>query len=144
MLKDCAMIQDEIAIRQVIDKFLRSYERHNTDGCVGLLSSEQPFLFLGTNANEVFTTPAEVRTALEKDFRSMTDIRWGAYSHCAVTTSANLAQALLELPLSFTAEGKTQHLTFRFAFGFQKQQENWRIALAMGSVPHAPDTQTFQ
>lgn len=138
------MTQDEITIRDVINQFLRSYERQDIDACIALLSSDQPFLFLGTNVNEVFTTPSDVRTALAKDFRSMTDIRWGAYQHCAVTTSTNLAQALLELPLSFTAEGKTQKLTFRFSFTFQKQQGQWRIALAMGCIPYAPDTQTFQ
>jgi SnoaL-like domain len=138
------MIQDEITIGQVIDQFLRSYQRQDIDGSIALLSSDQPFLSLGTNVNEVFTTPSDVRTSLAKDFRTMRDISWGTYRHCALTATATLAQALLELPLTFTAEGKTQHLTFRFAFAFQKQQGQCRIALAMRCIPYAPDNQTFQ
>ena len=138
------MTQDEHAIRQVIDQFLRRYERNEVDGCIELLSSDQPFLFMGTNVNEVCPTLSDVRTALERDFRAMTDIQWGAYRHCALIASSTLGQALVELPLTFTAGAETQQLVFRFAFGFVNAQGRWRISLAMGSLPNPADTEAAQ
>mgnify|MGYP003352630211 FL=1 len=69
------MNDDEQAIRQVIDNFLRSYERQDADGCLTHMSSEKPFMFFGTNTNEVFTSPKELRPVFAKDFRTMDNLK---------------------------------------------------------------------
>lgn len=127
------------------DKPLQDLGRpDDVDGRLALLSSDQPFLVLGTNVNEVCPTLSDVRTALERDFRSMTNIRWGTYRHCALIASTTMGQALVELPLTFTAGAETQQLVFRFGFGCVKAQGQWRIFLAMGCLPHPDDTPAAQ
>ena len=137
------MHSEDAVIRQVINDFLGSYERRNVDGCMSYMSSAKPFLFLGTNANEVFKTSHDLREAFHKDFSTFTDIHWGEYRHIAIIGSPTLASAVLEVPFSFQVKGKKQDTLFRFALTLQKQNDQWKICLAMASIPHAADTVTF-
>jgi ketosteroid isomerase-like protein len=137
------MTKEEAAVRQVVKQFLSGYEQRQVESCMSVMTHSRPLLFLGTNADEVFKTPEDLRAAFDRDFRAMTNIRWGDYRHFAIEASSTLASVLVELAVSFQAGEKKEQTLFRFAFALHKELEQWKICLAMGCVPHKSGTITF-
>ncbi|HLZ33448.1 MAG TPA: nuclear transport factor 2 family protein [Nitrospira sp.] len=137
------MTKEEAAVREVVKEFLSGYEQRQVESCMSVMTHSRPLLFLGTNADEVWKTPEDLRAAFDRDFRTMTNIRWGDYRHFAIEASATLASVLIELPVSFQVGEKQEQTLFRFALTLHKELEQWKISLAMGSVPHKAGTITF-
>lgn len=137
------MINEETSVREVLKEFLNGLEQRQVENCMSVMTHSRPLLFLGTNADEVFETPEDLRAAINRDFDNMTNLRWGEYRHFAIEASSTLASVLIELPLSFQAGEKKERTLFRFAFTLHKELEQWKISMAMGCVPHKSGTINF-
>lgn len=129
--------------KSVAMQFLTAYAGRNTGACMSLMAKNSPLLIVGTNADEVFTTPDEVRLSLERDFDNMSNVMLGKVNYAAVIAEETLASVLLELPISFLANDQQENLHLRYAFTLVKEHGEWRIAQAMASVPVSSGNYNF-
>jgi len=109
------MANEKQAALDTVNDFLDSYSQRNIERCMSLISVSRSILLFGTNENEVFKTRDDVRSAFKRDFKSMTNIRWGEHRQFH-------AEALSTL----TREG-----------------EQWKICSGMASVPSVAGTYSF-
>jgi ketosteroid isomerase-like protein len=137
------MTAEEKSILDAFGKYLDSYSKRDIEGCMSSIAQSKPVTIFGTNENEVFASRGEVRSAFERDFGSMTDIRWGAQRNVRVEVSTTLASLLVELPLFYRSEGKDVETLFRYALTFTFEGGQWKICSGMASVPFAAGTYEF-
>ncbi len=137
------MDKEEQAALDAVLSFLDHYAKRNIDGCMSALTTSKPILLFGTNEDEVFIKTEDIRTALTKDFDSMTNIRLGKYRNVHVETSAALASVMVELPISYQSEGKEVETLFRYALTLTKEGKQWKICSGMASVPFTSGTYSF-
>lgn len=124
-------------------EFLNAYAHRDIDACMQCFADRKSILVFGTNLDEVFKTPDEVRSSLQRDFSNMSNIQWGAVSHMTVEESENLASVLIEMPVAFLANAEQEKTVLRYAMTLIKQAQNWRIVSAMASVPAAAGSYNF-
>jgi hypothetical protein len=137
------MTTNEQAALDTVLNFLQSYSKKDVEGCMAAIATSRPVLLLGTNADEVFRSPGDFRSALSRDFASMDDVRWGAQRDVHVVANAALASVVIEVPLSYLAEGKKTETLFRYALTLAKEGERWKICSGMASVPAPAGTCCF-
>ena len=137
------MTKEEQAALDTVKAFLDSYSERNIEGYMSLISVSRPIMLFGTNENEVFKTSDDIRSALQRDFESMADIRWGEYRQLHVEALSTLATVLVELPISYHSEGKAVATLFRYALTLAKEGDQWKIRSGMASVPFGAGTYTF-
>jgi hypothetical protein len=123
--------------------FLDNYAKGDVAGCVKAVSTSAPILLFGTNDNEVLKGADDVSEAVTRDTSTMTDIVWGEPRNIQVLSAPTLASVLLELPISYRAEGKTVETLFRYALTLGKEGSKWKICGGLASVPFASGTYTF-
>ncbi|HAW57854.1 MAG TPA: hypothetical protein DCX03_02370 [Bacteroidales bacterium] len=137
------MTKEEKAVLKVVKKFLSSYANRNIDGCMDTLTKSESIVMLGTNDNEIFKTAKGVRAALKKDYKSMSDIRWGKSRNLYVKVSPALASVVIEMPIFYKSEGEKVKTIFRYAMTLVKENETWKICAGMASVPFSSGTYSF-
>ncbi len=137
------MNHEEQSVLNAVMTFLDSYASRNVEECMSAIAVSKPILLLGTNDNEVFKTAEEVREAFEKDFASMTNIRWGKQRYIHIIASPTIASVIFELPISYQTDGKDVEVIFRYALTLTKEAERWKICSGMASVPYATGTYSF-
>lgn len=137
------MTDDEKGAFETVKHFLEGYSQRNVEACMSLISAAKPILLFGTNENEVFKTPDDVRSALKSDFEGMIHIHWGEHRHFHVEAQSTFASVLLELPISYQVEGKEHETLFRYALTLVKEDGQWKICSGMASVPFAAGTYSF-
>lgn len=137
------MTRDEQAALDTVMKFLDSYAESNVEGCMSVMATSKPILLLGTNENEILRTTEEVRTLLERDFASMTDISFGTHRNLHVEVVPGLSSVIIEFPISYRSEGDNVETLFRYALTLIKEGEAWKISSGMASVPFSAGTYSF-
>ncbi len=137
------MTDQEQAALDTVMKFLDSYSQRSVEGCMSAIAGSRPTLLFGTNENEVFKTPDDIRAALSSDFGSMTDIRWGAQRNVRVEAASTLASVLVELPISYRSHGENVETLFRYALTLVNEGGQWKICAGIASVPFAAGTYSF-
>jgi hypothetical protein len=137
------MTDEEQGAFETVKNFLDSHSQRNIENCMSLISASRPILLFGTNENEVFETRDDVRSALKRDFESMTNIRWGEHRQFHVEALSTLASVLVELPISYEIEGKRTETLFRYALTLTREDGEWKICSGMASVPFAAGTYSF-
>jgi hypothetical protein len=60
------MNKEEQAALDVVMKFLDGYSGRNVDDCMSAIAASKSILMVGTNDNEVFRTPEDVRAACQR------------------------------------------------------------------------------
>lgn len=133
----------ESAMHAVMN-FLRSYSEKDVEKCMSAIATSKPVMMMGTNDNEVFASPPEIREAFRKDFANMDDIRWGEPRHAHTEASEKLAFVIVELPVTFRSEGEEVKTLFRYAPGLVPENGGWKIFSGIASVPFKSGTCTFQ
>ena len=137
------MIREEQAALDAVMNFLDSYAQRNIEGCMSAIAVSRPIMLFGTNENEVFRTSGDLRSALKRDFASMTNIRWGKHRNIHVEVASMFASVIVELPISYQIYGKGVETLFRYALTLTKEGEQWKICSGMASVPFADGTYLF-
>ncbi|PKN61444.1 MAG: hypothetical protein CVU57_29525 [Deltaproteobacteria bacterium HGW-Deltaproteobacteria-15] len=137
------MNKEEQAALDVVMKFLDGYSGRNVDDCMSAIAASKSILMVGTNDNEVFRTPEDVRAAFKRDFDKMADIRWGEHRNVHVQASQTLASVFIELPISYQSEGENVQTLFRYALTLVKEGGQWKICAGVASVPFASGTYAF-
>lgn len=137
------MTDEKQNVLDIVMSFLDSYSQKNIEKCISAMTASKPILLFGTNDDEVFRTADDIRAALNRDFSSMNDIRWGKHRNLYVETSPSLASVIIELPLSYQSEGKNIETLFRYALTLIKENSQWKICSGMASVPFSAGTYTF-
>ena len=137
------MADEKLIVSETIQRYLEAYAKKDLEGCLGFIAERVPLLMLGTNDDEIITERKELLNAYQRDFSMMDNIALGEARQCHVETGADLASMLLELPLSYTAEGDTTKTLFRFAFTLVRENGEWKISAGMTSVPFKSGTYSF-
>jgi len=137
------MTNEEQGASETVRNFLDSYSQRNIEACMSLISASKPIMLFGTNENEVLKTREDVRSALKRDFDSMTNIRWGEYRQFRVEALSALASIFVELPISYQIEGKECETLFRYALTLTREDGQWKICSGMASVPFPVGTYSF-
>jgi hypothetical protein len=137
------MANEKQAALDTVNDFLDSYSQRNIERCMSLISVSRSILLFGTNENEVFKTRDDVRSAFKRDFKSMTNIRWGEHRQFHAEALSTLASVLVELPISYHSEEKEVETLFRYALTLTKEGEQWKICSGMASVPSVAGTYSF-
>ncbi len=137
------MTNDEKTAVDTVMRFLACYADRNVEACMAFLTTSRAVFMLGTNANEVFRTADEVRSAFARDFASMNSIRWGQERHMHVVTASDLASVIVELPISYESDGESVATIFRYALTLAKENQQWKICSGLASVPFTEGTYRF-
>ena len=137
------MTNEEQGAFEAVRNFLDSYSQRNIEACMSLISASRPIMLFGTNENEVFKTRDDLRSALKRDFDSMTNIRWGEHRQFHVEALSTLASVLVELSISYQIGGKETETLFRYALTLTREDGQWKICSGMASVPFAAGTYSF-
>jgi hypothetical protein len=137
------MTKEENAALKAVTTFLNNYAKKNIDGCMAILTKSESIMMLGTNDNEIFTTTKSIRAAFKRDYKSMSDIRWGKRRNLFVKASSTLAGVIIEMPISYKSEGEKVKTIFRYAMTLVKENEKWKICAGMASVPFSSGTYSF-
>lgn len=137
------MKQDMQAVSDTVMTFLEAYAKGDVDACLSVFAQESPILVLGTNLDEVCQSREDLRAGLLRDFASMSQVRWGDARHLHITPGSSHAGVLLELPLTYVAEGKTEQVMFRYAFSLVKEMGQWKIVTGMASIAAAAGSYVF-
>jgi hypothetical protein len=134
--------EEQTALKTVIN-FLSNYLKRNVEGCVAAITKSKPIMVLGTNDNEVFKTIPEISVAFKRDFKNMSNIRWGKRRNFHVKVDPTLASVIIELPVSYQSEWEKVKTLFRYALVLTKEGEKWKICSGMAAVPFATGTYSF-
>jgi len=110
---------------------------------MAILTKSESIMMLGANDNEIFTTTKSIRAAFKRDYKSMSDIRWGKRRNLFVKASSTLAGVIIEMPISYKSEGEKVKTIFRYAMTLVKENEKWKICAGMASVPFSSGTYSF-
>jgi hypothetical protein len=137
------MTSDEQGALDTVKKYLNGYSGGDIEECMSVIASSKPLLLFGTNVDEVFRNTDEVRAALRRDKESMAHIHFGEFRSFHVDTAPSLAVVVLEVPVSFEAEGQKNNTLMRIAFSLAKEVEQWKISSGMVSVPFGAGTYSF-
>lgn len=137
------MTKERAAIQQIVNEFLQAYELQQVDRVMSFYSQTTALLVLGTNENEAFQSTQELREAYKRDFSDMANFKWGAFHQFSLEVSEGLASVLMEMPMSFQAEGKKQQSLFRLSLTLRNEGNKWMICEALGSVPYPAGTVSF-
>jgi hypothetical protein len=137
------MTIEKQAVLNAVMNYLDSYSRKEIENCMLAISTSTPILLFGTNDNEVFRSADEVRTALNRDFDLMSNIRWDRHSYLHIETSPTLASVVIELSISYQSEGKHIETPFRYALTLIKEDLLWKICSGMACVPFPTGTYAF-
>jgi hypothetical protein len=137
------MTSDEQGALDTVKRYLGGYSSGDIDECMSVIASSKPLLLFGTNVDEVFRSTDEVRTALRRDKESMANIHFGDFRSFHVDAAPSLAFVVLEVPVSFDAEGQKNNTLMRIAFSLFKEVEQWKISSGMVSVPFDAGTYSF-
>jgi ketosteroid isomerase-like protein len=130
-------------VKETTMQFLNAYASRDLAGCMQLIAEDKPLMLLGTNLEEVAKTREEVQQVLQRDFAAMSNIEWGTASHISIKAEDQLASVLIELPISYVANEKQEQTVLRYALALIKQNDSWRIAQAMASLPAPAGTYNF-
>jgi hypothetical protein len=123
--------------------FLANYSKRDVEGCVATITKSKPIMLLGTNDNEVFKTIPEISVAFKRDFKKMSNIRWGKRRNLHVKVVPTLASVIIELLVSYQSEGEKVKTLFRYALTLTKEGEKWKICSGMAAVTLATGTYSF-
>lgn len=137
------MTNEKQAVLNAVMNYLDSYSRKEIENCMLAIVASTPILFFGTNDNEVCRSPDEIRAAFNRDFSSMSNIRWGKHRYLHVEASSTLASVVIELPISYQSEGKEIETLFRYALTLIKEDARWKICSGVASVPFVAETYAF-
>lgn len=137
------MTNEKKAVLNAVMNYLNSYSRKEIENCMLAIVASTPVLLFGTNDNEIFRSSDDVRAALNRDFGSMSNIRWGEHHYLHVEASPTLASVVIELPISYQNEGKEIETLIRYALTLIKEDARWKISSGLASVPFAAGTYAF-
>jgi len=137
------MADEKRIVMEAVQGYLDAYSKRDVEGCLGFIAERTPVLILGTNDDEIITDRKAVEASFRCDFSMMDHISFGEVRNCHVQADGNLAGVLLELPVSYQAEGVETRTLFRFAFTLIREDGAWRMCAGMTSVPFKSGTYSF-
>ncbi|NTW51514.1 MAG: nuclear transport factor 2 family protein [Chlorobiaceae bacterium] len=126
-----------------VRRYLGGYSSGNIDESMSVIASSAEILLFGTNIDEVFRSTDEVRTALERDAGIMTNIQFGDFRSLHLETAPSLAFVLLEVPVSYEADGQNNNTLMRMGFSLVQEDGMWKISSGMVSVPFGSGSYSF-
>jgi hypothetical protein len=121
----------EAAVKQRVDLLLSRYARNDQVGLIALLDP-QKFTMLGTNFNEKISSPAELRSMMDRDFQqwqtvSITDVR-----DMDVRVGSDLATAVFAMTFSL---GTGPTLPVRLCTTWRKVKGEWLLTQSASAIP---------
>ena len=138
------MKNNDSAVLSTVKQFLNGYASQDPESCMRVISTSVPVVFFGTNLDEVFRDADSIRSALIRDFGSISDIHFGEYQQLIVHAENSLASLIVELPISFKVTEDTQQCIFRYVFNLRKEENDaWKIYSCMVCVPFSSGTLAF-
>ncbi|MDD2335637.1 MAG: nuclear transport factor 2 family protein [Geobacteraceae bacterium] len=137
------MADEKLKVIETMQRYLDAYSKKDLEGCLELFAEQTPLLMLGTNDDEIIPNRRALADAYLRDFSMMDNIALGSVRQRHVEVGADLASILLELPLSYTAEGDQTTTLFRFAFTMVRENGAWKISAGLVSVPFKSGTYSF-
>ncbi|NTU58801.1 MAG: nuclear transport factor 2 family protein [Chlorobiaceae bacterium] len=137
------MTTEELGALDTVKQYLSGYSNGNVEECMSVIATAKPILLFGTNVDEVLKSADEVRATLQRDKESMANINFGDFRSLHVDASPTLAVAVLEIPISYEADGLKNNTLMRIAFSLIKEDDRWKISSGMVSVPFDAGTYSF-
>ena len=134
----------EDSVNETIKRFLDGYAKRDPALCLSAFVERSPMMIVGTNLDEICQNREQLESALMRDFACMSALNWGVPRHRLVVAKQDMASVFVELPLSYTAEGKDLQVWFRYAFTLLPESGQWRICSAMAAVPAAAGNYQFE
>ena len=133
----------EKSINETIDRFFDGYANGDMAACLSAFVEQPPMMVVGTNVDEICQDREQLASALQRDFASMSAVRWGTPRYRQVFAAQSMASVFIERPLAYTADGEEQQLLFRYAFTLRPESGQWKVCSAMAAVPAAAGNYQF-
>ncbi|NLG15900.1 MAG: nuclear transport factor 2 family protein [Fibrobacter sp.] len=137
------MNQFETEVFNTVGAFLGAYAGKDLQSCLSYIATDTPLLIMGTNDDEVITSYEEVAESFAADFSIMDGLTWGDLRYSYVKAESGVGSMIIELPITYTNEGKQSTALFRYALTLVQQSNTWKICAFLTSVPYKSGSYDF-
>ena len=121
----------EKAVTQRVDLLLSRYARNDQVGVIALLDPQR-FTMLGTNFNEKVSSPAELRSMMDRDFQQWGTAAISDVRDMDVRVGNDLATAVFTLTFS---AGSGPSLPVRLCTTWHKVNGEWMLTQSASAIP---------
>lgn len=118
-----------------VEDFLRFYAQQDIQALMNMFAQHQALMIMGTNLDECYQTHLELKKGFEKDFVQLSNISFQSIDKISILENQHQANVVIQLPIRFDFENKTQYATLRYCFGMVKEGDTWKIAQLLASMP---------
>lgn len=119
------------SLRGRVQALVNAYERDDSAGVLRIVDL-QGFSIYGSDASELISTPAQLITMMENDFKLWHTAKFGAMRDVAIKVYGNFGSVFFQIPFS---AGGSPDVLVRFATVWRRVNGVWLLTMSSNSVP---------
>jgi ketosteroid isomerase-like protein len=124
------------AIEDLLEKLFAAYGVGDKEGVLSAFSPSAELVVFGTDAREVFHSIDEFGQQLDRDFQVYGSMQIGEFENLSIriSTSGDLAVAVLEAPVTMDFEGAYYDFYMRTSRTLVKENGAWLIVQSISAI----------
>jgi ketosteroid isomerase-like protein len=121
--------------QNLIEDFLNFYAFKDINSLMSMFSKNQDLLIMGTNLEECYQNHDNLKKGFERDFTLLSNISFQSIEKMSMIENHEQANVFFQVPISFNVKNQTQYSRLRYFFGLLRENNSWKIAQLLVSMP---------